>query len=217
MKPLLLLLSFSLALAACTRREAVPTPAQREAAAAARMKFSTRLSELVRGSRAAGPCAAVVAQEWSEGYPVPAEAAKGRTFKLFFYALEGAPPDEPAMYAPSAEALLDLGTGRVSECALTTGKPAALPGHRWPASLAGIGVSGHEALDRKLYDRTEAVSAVYGSASAPSPADVDLAKDYVRLFKITAEPSLLPYYYRLNPAFWEWLRIVAGDSLPPAR
>ena len=46
---------------------------------------------------------------------------------------------------------------------------------------------------------------------------METAKDYIRLFKMNAEPSLLPYYYRLNPAFWEWLRVTAGDSIPAVR
>lgn len=209
------LLPVLLALAACSGPSNPPaTAAQREAAEAENLALATRLQETIRGSRVVGPCAAVVAGEWPAGFPVPAEAPGGRRFKIFFYPMTGT-PGAPKFASPAAEALLDIDMGKAASCALTPETPKELTGDRWPAALEGVGAFPHHALIEKLYDRTEAVAAVYAS-KAPTPAGVETAKDYIRLFKLNAEPPLLPYYYRLNPAFWEWLRAAAGDSIPPA-
>ncbi len=214
MTRILQLLSALLLIAACAKPANPPvSAAQREAAEAEDLKFSTRLSETIRGARAGGPCSAFVAVEWPEGFPVPAEASQGRRFKIFFYPMSDF-PGEPRIASPAAEALLDIETGTAASCARTPEKPKELPGGRWPAALNDVGAFPLHALIKKLHDRTEAVAVVYGAASAPSPAGVETAKDYIRLFKMTAEPSLLPDYYRLNPAFWEWLRGTAGDSIP---
>jgi hypothetical protein len=217
MTRILRLLPALLLLAACVKPENPPaSPAQREAAEAGDLKLSTRLSEAIRGVHAGGPCSSVVAMEWPDGFPVPAEASQGRRFKIFFYPMSSV-PGEPTFYSPAAEALLDIETGKVTSCELTGEKPKELSGRRWPIALNGVGAFPMQALTKKLHDRTEAVAAVYGSANAPTPAGVETAKDYIRLFKMNAEPSLLPYYYRLNPAFWEWLRATAGDSIPAAQ
>jgi len=217
MRQALHLLSALLLLAACAKTENHPlSAAQSEAAEAENLKFASRLSEAIRGVHAGGPCATVVAMEWPDGFPVPAEASQGRLFKIFFYPMSSV-PGEPTFYSPAAEALLDIETGKVTSCELTAEKPKELPKGRWPAALKGVGAFPMDALAKKLHARTEAVAAVYGSANAPSSAGVETAKDYIRLFKMNAEPSLLPYYYRLNPAFWEWLRVTAGDSIPAAR
>lgn len=211
------LLPVLLLLAACAKPENPPvSAAQREAAEAGDLKLSTRLNETIRAARATAPCAAVVAGEWPAGFPVPAEASQGRRFKIFFYPMSGA-QGEPTIFSPAAEALLDLEAGKAVSCALAPGKPQELTGGRWPAALNGVGAFQQHDLMKKLHDRTEAAAAVYGGEGAATPSDVEAAKDYVRLFKLNAEPSLLPYYYRLNPAFWEWLRDTAGDSIPAAR
>lgn len=211
------LLPVLLLLAACADPDHPPaSAAQKEAAEAGDLKLSTRLNETIRAARATPPCAAVVAGEWPTGFPVPAEGSRGRRFKIFFYPMSGA-QGEPTISSPAAEALLDIDAGKAVSCALAPGKPQELPGRRWPAALDGVGAFQQHALMKKLHDRTEAAAAVYGGQGVATPADVEAAKDYVRLFKLNAEPALLPYYYRLNPAFWEWLRETAGDSIPPAR
>ncbi len=146
---------------------------------------------------------------------MPAEASRGRKFKIFFYPMS-AGPGAPAIRAPAAEAILDLDAGKAVSCARLPGTPKELPGPRWPAALDDLSAFQQHALINKLYDRTEAVAAVYGGEGIASAADIAAAKEFARLFKLNAEPSLLPYYYRLNPAFWEWLRSIAGDSIPAA-
>lgn len=210
-----LLLAPLLLLAACGKRERPPSAIQREAAEAESQTFSTKLYETLRGAHASGPCASIVPGEWPEGFPVPAEASRGRKFKIFFYPMSSE-PGTPTFGAPAAEALLDLDAGKAVSCERLPGTPKELPGPRWPAAIAGIGAFPAHALSKKLYDRTEAVAAVYGGEGIASAADIAAAKEFIRLFKLNAEPSLLPYYYRLNPAFWEWLRATAGDSIPAA-
>lgn len=206
-------LLLALALSACSgASKSPPSAAQKEADEAQGAKHSTRLEETIRAARVAGACAGVVAGEWPQGFPVPAEGP-GR-FKVFFYPMTPT-PGEPVIDAPAAEALVDLEAGKGVSCEAVPGPRKELPGRRWPASLDEVGAFPLRALIQKLHDRTEAAGAAYAARSS-SPEGVAAAKDFVRLFKMTAEPALLPYYYRLNPAFWEWLRSTAGDSIPAA-
>ncbi len=79
-----------------------------------------------------------------------------------------------------------------------------------------MSVSAFEVKAADLDRLTEDVSAVYAARRPPTAADVDLARRYLAAFEQMAEPPFMPDYYRLNPAFWEWLRGVAGRSIDKA-
>ena len=186
------------------------------ACAQERPASSGKLKSAVEASRVMPPCRAVIALEWPYGWPVPLEAAGQRRFKLFYYPLAGAPPNEPRVFTPAAEAVLDLETGGPVECVSLPAEPVELKGPRWPAALKGLGMSEFDERSDALYDRTEAVADLFSSGRALSAAESAHAREYLRHFESMAEPALLPYYYRLNPGFWEWLRSAAGRSIPKA-
>ena len=189
-----------LAVAACGR------PAPPRAAA-------PKLEAAVRGARDTGPCRAVVAQEWSAGWPVPLDGANGRRFKIFFYPLSGSPGTPPRLATPSAEAVVDADAGASTECSLLPGFPKDVSAPRWTPEAQKLNAADFDAKSAELDSLTEDVAAVYAAHRPPTAAEVDLTRRYLAAFEMMAEPPFLADYYRLNPAFWEWVRAVAGRSI----
>jgi hypothetical protein len=175
-----------------------------------------KLEAALRGARAGGPCRAVVAMEWPASRPVPLDGANGRHFKIFFYPLSGAPGTAPRLASPAAEAVVDADAGAPIECRALPGIPKDLTAPRWTPEAVSMTVAAFEAKTADLDRLTEDVSAVYATRRPPTAADVDLARRYLAAFVQMAEPPFMPDYYRLNPAFWEWLRGVAGRSIDKA-
>ncbi len=173
-----------------------------------------KLAAAVRAAHFAGPCANVVALEWPAGRPVPLDGWNGRRFKIFFYPLSGRPGTPARLSAPAAEAVVDADAGSPVECRALPGAPKELAASRWTPEALALSDDAFEAKSTELDQLTEDVAAVYAATRPPTPADVDLARRYLESFEFMAEPPLLPDYYRLNPAFWEWLRGAAGRSIP---
>ena len=170
---------------------------------------SSRLQAALQTLQHRPPCDKAVALEWSYGFPVPDEAS-GR-FHVFFYPVTGAPPAEPKVFAPAAEALFDA-AGQTQSCGALPGSPRELTGPRWPSAVDGLDMKGFEARSEALLAKTEALGVLYPGQKA-GPEAKAAAREFFSAFDALAEPALRPYYYRLNPAFWEWLRGAAGRSL----
>jgi hypothetical protein len=174
-----------------------------------------RLAEAVRQARNLGNCAAIVPQEWPAGWPVPSPAPGGARFNLFFYPLGGTPDEGPRMSEPAADAALDLSAGPTASCRTRTGTRKELKGARWTEAAERLDSDAFDAQAERLYALTEAAGAAFAAGrSQPSAADAAAAREYFTLFETLAEPPLLAEYYRLNPRFWEWVRIAAGRSIP---
>jgi hypothetical protein len=171
---------------------------------------ASKLAAAVRGARDSGPCRSVVAQEWPVGWPVPVDGANGRRFKIFFYPLSGAPP---RLATPSAEAVVDADAGLPIECRVLPGIPKDIASPRWTPAALKLSADEFDAKTIELDRLTEDVAAVYAARRPPTLADAELTRRYVAVFETMAEPPLLADYYRLNPAFWEWVRAVAGRSI----
>lgn len=154
------------------------------------------------------PCSAVVGSEWASGWPVPAEGGQTR-YAVFFYPLGGDPESGPKLGAPAARALFDAKAGTVQSCEHMPARPDPAPGPRWPKAADGLDMKGFDARSDALYAATEKAAAAYAARDAAGPA----AKDFWAAFDALAEPAFRDEYYRLNPAFWEWLRSAAGQSL----
>lgn len=195
--------AFVLAAAACGRPAAPRTE-------------GGRLEAALRVAHASGPCASVVAQEWPAGRPVPLDGAGGRRFKIFFYPLSGAPGSSRHMATPAAEAVVDADAGAPVECRDLPGVPKDVTGPRWTPEAASLSVPAFEAKAAELDRLTEDAAAAYAARRTPSAADAELARRYLAAFVEMAEPAFLPDYYRLNPAFWEWVRAAAGRSIGKA-
>ncbi len=181
-------------------------------------KPATSLHQAAGSAWFRSPCDKVVGGSWPYAFPIPSNAPGGRKFKLFFYMIEGNPGSQPKVYSPGAEAELDADTGIPTYCSPWPTPAVYLPGRRWPEATKGMGVWKLEKAHAKLFDRTEMVGEIYAAKRPSNSKDAAAAKDFLDLFEKCAEPLLLPYYYDLNPDFWEWLRTAAGRSIPkPAR
>lgn len=189
--------AFLLALAAACGKPA-PEPAKApEAPAVARALSAIRV---------AAPCDAVVPLDWAHGWPVPAEGGPAR-FAVFFYPLGGTPETGPRVGAPAAKAVFDAKSGKVLSCERLTPGHDPAPGSRWPAAAAGLDMAGFEARATALYAAAEA------AASAYARGDAAAAAAYWPAFDGLAEPALRDDYYRLSPAFWDWLRAAGSPAL----
>jgi len=172
------------------------------------------LQRAVASARSLPPCDATVPMEWPASWPIPAKEI-GK-FKIFFYPLRAAETDSPEVYSPAAEASIDAAQGTPISCGLTPSSSTQLSKTRWPAATAGLNLKDFEARARRLYDRTEAMAALYDGRRNLSALEKRSVQEFLELFESLAEPALLSDYYRLNPDFWEWLRTAAGRSIPPA-
>ena len=175
-----------------------------------------KLEAALRGAHSGGPCGSVVAMEWPASRPVPLDGTNGRRFKIFFYPLSSVPGSSPRLASPAAEAVVDADAGAPVECRALSGIPRDLTAARWSPEAMNMSVAAFQAKAADLDQLTEDVSAVYAARRPPTAADAQLTRRYLAAFEQMAEPPFLPYYYRLNPAFWEWLRVVAGRSIEKA-
>ncbi|MBI5247043.1 MAG: hypothetical protein HY923_07655 [Elusimicrobia bacterium] len=195
-------LTLILLAAACGRKE----PAAPEAASAG------KLAALIAQSRSVGPCSAKVAGEWPAGWAVPAGGGPNR-FRIFFYPLKGTPPAEPRLAGPAAEAVLDTAAGATTECRVGP-PPRDVTGARWTAAADKLDADAFDAKAAELHELTEAVGAAFAARHPATPEETEIAMRYLAAFEVLAEPPYLADYYRLNPAFWEWMRKTAGRSIP---
>jgi len=176
-----------------------------------------RLAEAVLQTRNLGNCGAVVPQEWPAGWPVPSAAPGAARYSLFFYPLGGGPDEGPRMFAPGADASLELAEKPSASCRARPGARVELKGARYTAAAEALETEAFDAEAERLYALTEAAGRAFAAGRpAPSKDDAAAARDYLALFETLAEPPLLAEYYRLNPRFWEWVRAAAGRSIPKA-
>lgn len=181
-----LLLAVVLGMTACARRS--PSPSQFQA-----------LAQSVRASKA---CRAAIPLEWAQSWPIPLDSYR---FKVFFYPLTGAPPENPQVFSPGGEAVLDLKSGQVETCAIfAETMPQLLSTRRWPKNVERLDMKGFDGASARLYEKTE--NAARAFAEDYSQKNTLVAREYLEVFESLAEPDLLVYYYGINPAFWKWLR-----------
>lgn len=173
-------------------------------------KLKNALVELPRTP----PCDAVIPMEWPSSVPVPTGRAAGE-FKIFFYPLMG-DPARLKLYAPAGEAVLDLASGKASSCVKLAGPLKELSGARLTPALEKMSQAEIDRASDELSAAGERVAVLYAAKRAPTPEEAEDLKDYGRRFMELAEPALLPYYYKLDPDFWEWLRKAGAPSVPKA-
>lgn len=180
-------------------------------------KPSTDLKNAVGWAQGQPPCSTTVPGEWSPSFPVPSDDPGGRKFKIFFYAIEGAPPHDPVLYEPHGEALVDADTHAPISCSMWPVKANPIQAKRWPDAMRGLDSEQFEKRSDRLFDLTEKIGRAYAAKRTPPTAeDLSVAKEFIERFTKIAEPAYLASYYRLNPAFWEWLRSIVGHSIPKA-
>jgi hypothetical protein len=80
-----------------------------------------------------------------------------------------------------------------------------------PSGLSMTQVNRSEA---RLFESLEPAAALYFKGAPVGPKERKLLSDYAEAVQTLVVPALLPYYYRQNPEFWEWLRKEGGQSIP---
>lgn len=157
-------------------------------------------------------CSQIIPLEDGRTLPVPSAGVKGAAFRIAYFH----PRDRMKTYharPPEIEASFSLDAKVPAEC-------RALP----PAPDEDLGAAVPQGVSQARYLKAMAdyyaaapeVAAAYGTGAAPTEAQRFEARGLLADFRTAAEPGLLPYYYRLNPDFWEWLRRTVGDSIPKA-
>lgn len=176
-----------------------------------------KLQEAVESARHKPPCDGIIALEWSNTWPVPFDDPKGNKFHIFFYPITGVPHQTKHLYNPIAEAVVDLQSGIPIACRTLTGPAKELSQRVYSDKARALGIDGMADHAHRLYARTEDVSALY-AARGKQPLTQEqrsIATDFLDVFEIIAEPDLLPYYYKANPSFWEWLHSASGGRSIP--
>lgn len=171
---------------------------------------SDKLARSVDAAQAAAPCSTSIPVEWAHSWPVP-RADGGVT--VLFYPLAGDPASGPTLYAPAGTAVLSS-SGAIAGCGRLAGEPRKLSTRRWSAEAERLDPRAFERRAAELYDDTETAARWYASGKTAAGPERELLRRYAEEFTLLAEPDLLGDYYRANPGFWEWLRAVAGVSIP---
>lgn len=154
------------------------------------------------------PSCADVPIEFGRSLPVPVKGGKQR-LTVLFYPLAIA-PGKSTVFTPLYTGGFGLGADEPAQCAKlpSTQAPQALG----PAVPPGLSGSAYDQAEAKLFASLQATAAAYFSGQ--TTGEPGAAKDFAESFLILAEPGLRGDYYRLNPDFWEWLRVRTGRSLP---
>lgn len=161
------------------------------------------------------PCSQNLPQDWVSSWPVPGD--KPGEFKVLFYALDRRAQDASGLPRvrvtdPRGHAVF-FTDGRVTECTSNPVDLEPLEGERYPDAAMDMEEDEFDTATAKLLTLTEAVGAAY---SRKTKADKRTLAEFWKQFQALAEPALHKAYYKLNPAFWEWLRRENGASLKEA-
>lgn len=191
-------LSAGLLLAACRGGSAPPS----------------RLELAVQASSSQPPCDTVIPMEWPASLPVPSAGGAGE-YRVFFYPL-GEPESLGFVNAPLGEAVIKPETGGAASCRRLEGELRGLGSRRWPEAVDEMEPDELERRLGGLYASTEKAARLYAAKAPLKPEDRKVLGDYSRRFLELAEPPLRPYYYRLNPDFWDWLGAQGLPTLPRA-
>ncbi|MDE1976334.1 MAG: hypothetical protein KGL04_09280 [Elusimicrobia bacterium] len=160
------------------------------------------------GLRQSAGCARLVPVEFAQTLPVPL-ARREEGFAVLFYPVEASPGQ--------ARALTPLVEGRFSAAAsadFCAKIPAAKPRVLGAPVPAGLSRSGYYRAQARFYVALSSAADAYWSGGEADAAGKSAAAELAEAFAAASEPPLLPYYYKLNPGFWAWLKAQSGYSIP---
>ncbi|HVC08728.1 MAG TPA: hypothetical protein VNH15_02165 [Elusimicrobiota bacterium] len=157
--------------------------------------------------RASSGCTTLVPAEFGQMLPVPMKRGSG--FAVLFYPLESSPGHVEAL-TPIVKGL--FGAGREADsCAKIAGVKLRALGPPVPLNLSN---ADYYRQQERVFSSLNLVADAYWQGGKPNPAEKKQVNEFAQAFSAVAEPPLLPYYYRLNPDFWEWIEKQAGYSIP---
>jgi hypothetical protein len=160
--------------------------------------------------RQSSACAQLLPLDFVETYPVPVRDPAQERFSVLFLPAKIA-ADSCSMASPAFSGEFVLGTPAADACVSLEAAVIEPLGHCMPPGLSWLTVSRKEAT---LFESLGPVAALYRKGGGVGPEDRRRLRAYVDAFQTLVVPSLLPYYYRQNPDFWEWMQREGGRSIP---
>ncbi|NNN07371.1 MAG: hypothetical protein HKL90_15880 [Elusimicrobia bacterium] len=154
--------------------------------------------------RAAPDCA--VASGLGRSLPVPAH---GGGYAVLLYPVLISPSKSDALTPQYRADFAVDGPNAAARCVKIASGAALSLG---PAVPPGVSNRDYYAAEASLFAVLPKLCERYRRGS-PTALDREEASAFFDAFQRIAEPGLAPYYYRLNPEFWEWLRAAGGRSL----
>ena len=168
------------------------------------------LYQRARALRQSPTCLKLVPLEFGDTYPVPVRDAARGHFEVLFYPVN-ARPSKCTLATPLFSGRFESAAPAADRCVrLAQGEVDSLG----PCRPGGLSMAGTFKAEARLFQTLDRGAALYLKGEVPSPRDRRALGDFVDSFHALAEPGLLPFYYRQNPDFWEWLRQQAGRSIP---
>jgi len=154
-------------------------------------------------------CATLVPVEFGRSIPIPRPDGG---FEVFFYptavSAKGA-----ALLPPNVLGQFKLDAQGAERCIRLPGSSRESLG---PVLASPMTLKSYYRAQVRLYRTLGKAAELYGRRAEPGLADRLALREFVSVFSRLAEPGLLPYYYKANPDFWEWLRKRGGASITPA-
>lgn len=158
-----------------------------------------------------------VPEQSRQSLPIPARLAKGLHFG-FMFAPSQAMPGLNRLAPPNWVAWLEPSTGALA--ALQAVTPASFGQQHDPRQMIGefrlppgMNAEAYLAERHKLLDLyTTVVLAWDGGLPPQQPGLQAPAAEFLRLFGLLAEGPLIPYYYALGTAFFDWARAAASPA-----
>jgi hypothetical protein len=156
-------------------------------------------------------CTKLVPMEFGRTYPVPAPDGKPGRFQVLFYPSRFSPGD-CAMASPAFAGEFSVDAPAEDRCRKLDVKELEPLGRCMPE---GITMTKRSRAEAVLFESLEPAAALYAKGGEASAQDRRTLAAYVDSVETLVTPPMRAYYYRQNPAFWEWLRKNGGRSLTP--
>jgi len=171
---------------------------------------ANHLRQNARALRHCPDCVKSVPIEFGETYPVPVRDGSGGHFQVLYFPAKFT-PSSCTMASPVYAGEFSLDAPAANKCSSLNPKEIEPLGSCMPPGLSMTKVNRTET---QLYESLEPAAALYFKGTPVGPQDRKLLGDYVDAMATLVVPGMLPYYYRQNPDFWEWLRKEGGRSIP---
>ena len=171
---------------------------------------ANRLHQRAQQVRQCADCLKSVPIEFGETYPVPVRDGKQGHFQLLYFPAEFSHAS-CIMASPVFAGEFSLDMPATDHCISLKPKMIEPLGRCMPPGLSMAKVARTET---RLFESLDSMAALYFKGSPLGPQERQLLAGYVEDIKILVMPSMLPYYYRQSPDFWEWLRKESGLSIP---
>ncbi|MCX5787683.1 MAG: hypothetical protein NTX64_04110 [Elusimicrobia bacterium] len=172
---------------------------------------ATLLHQRSESVRRCDDCIKSVPMEFGSTFPVPVRDGKAERFEVLYFPANFS-PSRCVMAAPLYAGRFVLDAPTADRCvSLGVKGPIESLGDCMPHGLSMTQVSRAEA---RLFETLERLAPLYFKGGPPQPGERKLADEYIAALQALQTPAIMPYYYRQNPDFWEWLRKDGGRSIP---